>query len=161
MPGSWFLKIDGIPGESLAAAHKDEIDVLSWSWGVTGRTSPGGGGGGGAGKASFDDFHFVAAVSKASPALFLACATGTHIKSAALSGNRGSGKAKLSEFLRYKLADVQVNSLQQASGEGGPVTDQFSLSYSKVEISYTPQSATGGAQPPVQAGFDVKLNKKV
>ena len=31
---SWFLKIDGVQGESTDISHKDEIDVLSWSWGV-------------------------------------------------------------------------------------------------------------------------------
>ena len=40
----WFLKIDGIAGESTDVAHKDEIDVLSWSWGVA---QTGGGGSGG------------------------------------------------------------------------------------------------------------------
>ena len=29
----YFLKLDGIPGESIDAKHKGEIDVLSWSWG--------------------------------------------------------------------------------------------------------------------------------
>lgn len=28
-----FLKIDGIPGESTDARHRDEIDVLSYNWG--------------------------------------------------------------------------------------------------------------------------------
>ena len=31
----YFLKIDGIKGESGDSKHKDEIDVLSWSWGET------------------------------------------------------------------------------------------------------------------------------
>ncbi|HEY7575111.1 MAG TPA: type VI secretion system tube protein Hcp, partial [Thermoanaerobaculia bacterium] len=29
----YFLKIDGIEGESQDGKHKGEIDVLSWSWG--------------------------------------------------------------------------------------------------------------------------------
>ena len=29
-----FLKIDGIKGESKDSKHKDEIDVLAWSWGL-------------------------------------------------------------------------------------------------------------------------------
>jgi type VI secretion system secreted protein Hcp len=36
----YFLKIDGIPGESTDSKHKDEIDVLSWSWGETQETAP-------------------------------------------------------------------------------------------------------------------------
>ena len=90
----WFLKIDGIDGDSTSVQHKGEIDVQSWSWGVTQTgSSGGGGGGGGAGRAVFQDFHFVSRISKASPALFLACATGQHHKDATLTGER-AGSAK-------------------------------------------------------------------
>lgn len=99
MADSWFLKVDGIPGESTDAAHKDEIDVESWSWGVANATSPATGTGGGAGKAEFADFHFVSWLSRASPPLFLACATGTKIKEANLAGRRSAamGKSRLPE----------------------------------------------------------------
>ena len=52
-----------------------------------------GGGGGGAGKASLQDLHFVSHISKASPKLFLSCATGTHHKTASLSGVRTAARA--------------------------------------------------------------------
>ena len=43
-----FLKIDGIKGESQDKKHKDQIDLMSWSWGASnaGSHSTGGGGGG-------------------------------------------------------------------------------------------------------------------
>ena len=31
----YFIKFDGIKGESADVKHKDEIDVESWSWGET------------------------------------------------------------------------------------------------------------------------------
>jgi type VI secretion system secreted protein Hcp len=157
----WFLKIDGIVGESTDANHKDEIDVLSWSWGVaqTGGNA-GSGGGGGASKPSFQDFHFVSRISKASPSLFLSCATGTHHKSAALSGVKTAGKGGSSEFLKYKLTDVTVTSDQHTGNDGEAPVEQFSLNYSKIEVAYTPQSGTGTAATPIKAGFDVKANKK-
>src|SRR5262245_33816840 len=99
----WFLKIDGIEGESTDAAHKAEIDVESWSWGVS-QSALGAGGGAGTGKATFQDMHFVARISKASPKLFLSCATGTHHKVATLSGARTAGKTV--DYLKYKLSDV-------------------------------------------------------
>jgi type VI secretion system secreted protein Hcp len=157
---SWFLKIDGIPGESTDVSHKDEIDVLSWSWGVANSAPLAHGGGGGAGKAQFEAFHFVAQISKASPVLFLSCATGVHHKTATLSGVRGAGKSKSADFLKYKLSDVIVSSDQHSGNEGGAPVEQFSLNYSKIEVSYTPQTATGKLGAPVQAGFDVKAHKK-
>jgi type VI secretion system secreted protein Hcp len=155
----WFLKLDGIIGESTHSAHKDEIDVESWSWGVSNSGSSSGGGGGGAGKASFQDFHFVSRISKASPALFTACASGSHIKEALLSGVRGAGKGI--DYLKYKLRDVLVTSLMQSDTDAEPPVEQFSLSYSKVEWSYTPQSSSGKAGTPIKAGWDLKTNKKL
>ena len=156
----WFLKLDGIDGESTDSAHKGEIDIESWSWGVSnsGSTS---GGGGGAGKATFQDFHFVSRISKASPALFLACASGSHIKEGLLSGRRGSAKSKGIDFLKYKLRDVLVTSVLQSDTESELPTEQFSLNFSKVDISYTPQSPSGKLEPTINVGWDVKTNKKL
>lgn len=81
----YFLKLDGIKGESQDSKHKDEIDVESWSWGETQSGTHAGGGGGGAGKVSMQDFHFVMKVNKSSPKLLQACASGEHIKEALLT----------------------------------------------------------------------------
>jgi type VI secretion system secreted protein Hcp len=155
----WFLKLDGITGESTHAAHKGEIDVESWSWGVSNTSSSSGGGGGGAGKASFQDFHFVTKLSKATPALFLACASGSHIKEAYLTGVR-AGKVG-GDFLKFKLGDVLVSSVQLGDTEGIAPAEQFSLKFSKVEITYFPQLADGSKGPAVKAGWDLKVNKKL
>ena len=160
MAERWFLKLDGIPGEATDVNHKDEIDVESWSWGLSQSGSTGSGGGGGAGKASFQDFHFVSRISKASPKLFLACASGSHIKMATLSGVRGAGKVKGNEFLTFKLRDVLVTSVQQGDSEAAAPVDQFSLNFTKVEFSYIPQSAKGTPEPPVTGSWDLKQSKK-
>ena len=87
----YFLKFDGIKGESADAKHKDEIDIESWSWGETHALGPGGSGGGGAGKVQMQDFHFVMQFNRASVSVMKACATGQHIKDATLSA-RKAGK---------------------------------------------------------------------
>src|SRR3954451_12808112 len=86
----YFLKIAGVAGESTASGHKDEIDVESWSWGETqlGTTT---GSGAGASKVSMQDFNFVARTSKASPALFLKCASGERITQAVLTARKAGG----------------------------------------------------------------------
>src|ERR1044071_8392523 len=81
----YFLKIDGIEGESRDDRHKDEIDIESFSWGETQSGTFAAGGGGGAGKVSMQDFHSTMPVSKASLALFLACTQGNHIKNSILA----------------------------------------------------------------------------
>ena len=72
----FFLKIDTIDGESTKDGHKGEIEIESWSWGEANSGTHGSGGGGGAGKVAMQDMHFTVTYGKASPKLFLACATG-------------------------------------------------------------------------------------
>src|SRR5262245_18678056 len=78
MASDIFAKIGDIKGESLDDKHKDEIEVLSFSWGVTNTSPAQSGGGAGAGKATFQDLSIVHRIDKASPRLMEACATGTH-----------------------------------------------------------------------------------
>ena len=45
----FFIKIDGIAGESKDSNHKGQIDVLNWGYAVTQSSSANTGGGGGVG----------------------------------------------------------------------------------------------------------------
>jgi type VI secretion system secreted protein Hcp len=160
MAEKWFLKVDGIDGASTASGHQGEIDILSWSWGVV--RSGGGASGTGAGtaKARFEDFHFVARIDKASPALFVACATGQHIKGAELQGTRG-GKGKANTFLTYKLSDVSVTEMEQGDADTGAPIAQFSFDYKKIEMTFTPQLSSGKLGTAVHAGFDTAAHKQL
>lgn len=159
MAVDYFIKIDGIEGESADSKHKGEIELLSFSWGLTNPGTFGRGAGGGAGKASFQDFHFVARTSKASPKLFQACASGSHVKSALLTARR-VGKEQL-EFLKYKFSEVVVSAFQTSGSDGDGPVDQISLNYAKVELEYRPQSPSGKLEAPVKAAWDLKSNKKI
>jgi type VI secretion system secreted protein Hcp len=156
----YFLKIDGIPGESLDSKHKGEIDVEAWSWGETNAVPPGGpGAGAGAGKVQMQDFHFTARTSKASPNLLLACASGKHFKSAVLTA-RKAGKPQ-AEFLTFSLSDILVSSYQTGGTEGDVVPmDSASLNFSKIQVEYKEQKPDGSLGATIKAGWDVKQNKK-
>ena len=106
----YFLKIEGIQGESTDARHKGEIELESYSWGETQSARSGPGAGGGAGKVQMQDFSFVMQANKASPKLLLACATGQHLKQATLTA-RKAGKTR-QEFLVFRFTDVLVSSYQ-------------------------------------------------
>lgn len=140
----YFLKLEGIKGESQSDKHKDEIDVLSFSWGVSQTGTMAHGGGGGEGKASFHDFNFTTKVSKASPTLFLDCASGTHIKQAVMVGETSSdvdlrsANQFANQFFKYTFTDVVISSYQDAGSEGGDVMDSAALSYGSVKVEATP-----------------------
>lgn len=153
----YFLKLDGIPGESTDAKHKGEIDVMSWSWGESQPAPPVSGGGAGAGKVSMTDLHVSANLSKASPQLLLACASGTHLKSAVLTG-RKAGKAQ-AEFLTFTLGDVLVSAYQTGGATAEAPLDSISLNFSKIEMIYRESSAKGGLGSPIRVGWDRKANK--
>ena len=85
MAVDYFLKLDGIDGESADSKNKGQIDLQSFSWGEAQTGTHGAGGGGGAGKVQMQDFHFVMKNNKASPKLMLACANGEHIKKGVLT----------------------------------------------------------------------------
>lgn len=160
MAVDYFLKIDGIDGESTDDKHKNEIDVESWSWGETNSGTSAGGGGGGAGKVTMQDFNFAMKVCKATPKLMLTCANGQHIKSAVLTCRKAGGEQQ--EFLVVKFSDLLVSSYQTGGSSGDVVpTDQISMNFSKIEFEYKTQKADGTLDAPVKAGYDLKLNKKV
>jgi type VI secretion system secreted protein Hcp len=155
----YFIKFDGIKGESADVKHTDEIDVESWSWGETHAGAAPSGGGAGAGKGSMQDFHFVMRLNRASPGLMKACATGQHIKTATLSG-RKAGKGQ-QDYLTFKFHDVLVSSIQTGGSEDADVlpTDQVSFNFAKVEVEYKPEKADGSLGPAVEFRYDLKANK--
>ncbi len=153
----YFLRIDGVSGESLDAKHKGEIDVESWSWGEAHPVSPGAGSGAGTGKVQMQDLNFTTKVSKASPSLMLACASGKHFKSAVLTA-RKAGKGQ-QEFLTFSLSDVLVSAYQTGGAEEVVPGDSVSLNFSKIQMEYKPQNPDGSLGTPIKAGWDVKQNK--
>ncbi len=156
----YFLKIDGIDGESQDAKHKNEIDVSSWSWAEHQAGTHDTAGGGGAGKVAMQDFHFTMNVNKSTPKLFLACASGEHIKKAVLTV-RKAGKDQ-QEFLTITFSDFLVSSYSMHGQPGKDHShDSVSLNYSKIEFEYKPQKADGTLDAAVKAGWDLKTNKKV
>ena len=161
MPVDYFLKIDGVEGESTDSKHAKEIDVDAWSWGESqpGSAVPGSGGGAGAGKVSMHDFSFAMRFNKASPMLMLACATGKHIKSARLA-IRKSGQGQ-QDYLTFTFQDVLVSSFQTGGTEAAGVAplDQVSLRYAKIEVEYKAQKPDGSLVVAGQFKYDLKLNK--
>lgn len=157
----YFLKIDGIDGESADSKHKGEIDLESYSIGARNTGTMASGGGGGAGKVSFNDFEFVMKVNKASPKLMLACASGEHIKKAVLTC-RKAGKDQ-QEFLKVTMSDVLVSSFQSGGSAHGDVVpvEQVSLNFAKIEKEYKEQKSDGTLGGAINAGWDLKQNKKV
>jgi len=134
----YFLKIKDVPGESTKDGHKDEIEIMSWSWGESNSGSHSANQGGGVGRAVLQDFAFTMTINKASPELFLACASGKNIPEALLTC-RESGEKQL-EYLKIKFNDLHISSYQTGGSEGSiKPTENITFNFAKIEISYAPQ----------------------
>lgn len=153
----YFLKIEGVDGESADGAHKNWIEIDSYSWGETNRGALATGGGGGAGKVYMQDFHFMKKLDKASPVLMKACAQGEHFKMATLVAiKEGQGRQ---EFLKVTLTDVLISSYRTGGSSGAVPVDQFSMNFAKIEYEYMPMNPDGSLGDAVKASWDLKTNK--
>lgn len=152
-----FLKIEGIKGESQDKTHKDLIDVLAWSFGVSNSGSTHMGGGSGSGKANFQDISFTKYIDKSSPVLFLHCSNGKHIPTAQLIC-RKAGEKPL-EYLIIDMKDILVSSVS-LGGSGGEdrLTENCSLNFGSFKYKYVEQTKAGGegAKPDMQ--WDIAAN---
>ena len=125
-----FLKIDGIPGESTDDKHKDWIEVLSFSHGVSQRASGSASTAGGATaeRADFADFSIVKALDKASPKIFEASATGKHLKAVTveLFGRPFRASAAAAELARASgCAVLGVTVVRQHNGYAAKILPEF------------------------------------
>jgi type VI secretion system secreted protein Hcp len=156
-----FLKLAGIKGESTDVQHREEIEVASFSWGLSRQRATSTGGGAGASKADFQDLHVVTNVSQASPQLVLASAAGRHIETAILTCRKVSGGTQ-QDFLKYNLSDVLVASYHtNGQAEDGVPVDEVSFTYAQIKVEYRPQRADGSLGAPITAGWNVKTNEPI
>ena len=158
MASDVFAKIGNIQGELTDVKHKDEIDVLSWSWGVMQSGSMAYGGAGGTRRASFNDFDFTHHIDKATPLLMKACAVGTHIPDATITV-RKAGKGQ-QEYLLIKMTDVLITSVTMSVAEDATSTaENVTLQFAKVDLEYKPQKADGSLDVGLHFKYDIKANE--
>jgi type VI secretion system secreted protein Hcp len=152
-----FLKMDPLKGESKDHKHKESIDVLAWSWGMSQSGTTHMGGGGGAGKVNVQDLSFTKYVDKSSPDLMLACCKGTHFKEATLTVRKAGDKPL--EYLKIKMTEVLISSLS-TGGSGGEdrLTENVTLNFAKVNVDYEEQTATGSGGDKPKMNWNISEN---
>lgn len=155
-----FLKLDCIKGESKDHKHGGEIHIESFSWGMNQTGAHGAGGGGGAGKVSVHDISVTKVVDKSSPALMLHCAAGKHIATGLITVRKAGDKPL--EYLKIKLADILISSVQESGHGGGDLlTENVTINFAKFWVEYTEQDEKGAGKPGGDMGWDVKANQKL
>ena len=154
-----FLKLDGVTGEAKDKVHGKEIDVLSWSWGMTNEGSAHNGGGAGTGKVNVQDVSVTKFIDSSSPQLMLACCKGTHFENALITV-RKAGEKPL-EYVKVKMQTVFISNVTTGgSGNSDRLTESLVLNFGKVSVDYIPQKDDGTGGTAIPFGWDIAANAK-
>ena len=157
----FFLKLDGIDGESQDTDHSGEIDVLSFSEGITNAGTFDAGTGGNTGQANYADVNLMKYVDKSSTTLRQYCGLGTAIDTATISCNKQAGEKKV-EYFKITMHHVVVTSISAGSGGStDPINESLSLNFAGIEYDYTQQSNTGEAVGTTHFGRDIQKNQNI
>ena len=154
-----FIQIGDLKGEAQDKVHKEKIDVLAWSWGVSQSGTMHTGGGGSGGKCSCQDVSITKWVDKSSAPLLQACCQGTQYKDAMLIVRKAGGKVPL-EYLKIEMLDVIVTSVS-TGGSGGEdkLTENVCLNFGSFKFMYQPQKPDGSKDGgEIKWDFDIAAN---
>lgn len=145
----WFLKIDGIKGESQAQGHKDEIDILAWSWGLSRGTGAADRGGKGPG-ACVSEMAFSKYLDAATPLLMANVASGMTIPKARLGVRKTGGDGTTQEFFVVEMVSVVISSVAESGSPGDLPLESISLRFGSAKVIYKTQKADGTLGTPIE-----------
>lgn len=153
------LKLDPIKGESVNDGHKDEIDILAWSWGASNSGTMHVSTGGGAGKANVQDISLTKYIDKATCDLAKSCISGKHIGEAILTIRKAGGDKPV-DYMIITLKKVLISSIS-TGGSGGEdrLTENISLNFAEVKMEYKLQDDKGAAKTGGQMAWNIAVNK--
>jgi type VI secretion system secreted protein Hcp len=153
-----FLKLTDVKGESKGKGHEGEIDVSSFSHGLSNLSSVASGGGSGAGKADWSSLNIQKSTDTATTKLMQNCAKGQHFDEGILTVREAGGDSPV-EYLVYTMKQVFIDnvSIGESSGGGKP-SESVSMSFASINMVYWSQDAKGGKDQKTEITWDVKAN---
>jgi type VI secretion system secreted protein Hcp len=163
MSDMFLLIKDGPKGESQDSTFKaPNMVIQSFSFGASNPSTVGPqGSGSGASKGMPSSINIIKDVDASDPALYMATLTGDHFASATLVCRKSGGTQNV--FYQIDLTEVFVTNYN-ISGNSGSGSDtpgcSFSLTFSQITITYTPQDTTGKKGTPIKQGYNVVTQKK-
>lgn len=153
-----MLKITGVEGTSQITGYEKQIEVLSYSHGVsmqvtgdvtnTERTS---------GRPMHQDFHLTKYLDQSSPKLNQKCCEATNLGQVIITIGRNDAGALL-PLIIYTLENVVISSVSVGGGGGDKPVESVSLNYGAIKWDYTAQKEENGQAGTVSGGWDVSAN---
>lgn len=156
-----FLKIEGPPikGESLDDKHKDDIDVIAWSWGMTNSGNAQVGGGAGAGKVHVNDLSITKWVDAATPELVLSTCNGQHHATVTL-WVRKAGTTPI-EYIKIVMTEVIITSWSTGGVHSDDrLVENINFNFREFTLDYIPQKTDGTPDAAKTVGWNIAGNVK-
>lgn len=157
--GDMFLKVVSvsrgpIKGEAQDAVHRDEIDVMRWSWGMNAQSALSSAGK--SSKATLRELVIVKPVDSASTALMSIMRSNEMIKEAVLT-IRKAGSTPHEYFKvtieKSRITSLDVNAMDYQSL--GYMTETLTLSFQRINMEYIPQGADGQKRGSMTFGAEI------
>ena len=154
----YYLKVDGVTGDSTVKGFEGWFTVDGFDLGVQNSSSIGSAtGGAGAGKAQFSpltvDIHSLAGLAP----LLSDVTSGHHPASVELVGVETIKNQSIKAY-DVKLSDVLVSSFNEDPGTNG-VETALTFDFAKISLTDQPVTKTGTVGTPQTASWDVLQNK--
>ena len=157
---NYFLKLDGIDGESLDKDHKgwSDISAFTSSFHLPDRGSAGSSRRRGA--AILEDISCVKELDKSSPKIQEALIMGKVIPKVEIhltSSSNGMSQT----YYSYELKNVMITSYNiSGQSDVGLPMDEFSLSYEEIKVTYTEYDSNGRKKGNVEYTWKVEKGEK-
>src|SRR5262249_12844197 len=149
----YFLKIDGVPGESQDAKHKDEIQVLWFRWSeVHGHDT---GNNQSIGKIQMKPFECAMTVCKASPKLYLKCAQNDPLGTVVFTARKAGRDQQ--DYLKLTFSGAELTEYELASDPGADLlpVNRMKLIFRELEVEYKPQFGDGKLGAAVRGRYNL------
>lgn len=142
-----FFKVDGarhgpIKGDSQDSSHRDEIEVIDWSWGMKASTAMSSAGD--AAKVTINELNITKRVDSASTALMSAMRNNEPIKKGLLTVRKAGGTQM--EYMKFTIQNGRVTHYDLRSGDVGgelAMIEHVSFSFQRVSVEFIPQGSDG------------------
>ncbi len=151
-----YIKIGDIKGESQAAGHEEEIEVLSWSWGVTRSDTGETGSTRTRGSAVVLDLEISKVLEKSTPKLFDACVKGTNLPEAVLVIER-QGQTGNFKVLEITLSNVRITADSLAGST--EAIENVSMNFEEIEMRYFVQNQDGSPGGIVDMSYQIDIGE--
>ena len=160
MPAQMFLKLDGIPGQTLVEGVAKEIECLSFSHGMShpmtygpsnqARTS---------GRPVHQDFTVTKYLDESSPKLIEHCNRGEDVKTATFTFSQSDGPTgKLTPLWVVTMTKALISSYS-AGGSGGDIpVETLTLNYTTIKWEFKAQTEDATKKGTAASGWDLTKN---